>query len=189
MKEAQETDGQLYIRYVKASDEAAFVSLYEKYRDGVIIFLYGMLKNMDDAEELMMDTFAVLASKTARYKERSDSSFKTWLYAIARNQARMFLRKNKHSFISLDEEDAPEPVDPHIAIDEELIDDEEKARLYSALQSIEPDYRQVLYLMYFEDMKPAEISAVMKKNVKQVYNLIERGKRSLKKVLGDSMME
>ena len=74
------TDGQLYIRYLYEEDQDAFRILYEKYKDGIILFLFGIVKNIDDAEELMMDTFAVLASKTANYKERKNVSFKTWLF-------------------------------------------------------------------------------------------------------------
>ena len=43
--------------------------LFEKHKDGLILFLYGIVGDSEDAEELMMDTFAVLASGTAKYTE------------------------------------------------------------------------------------------------------------------------
>ena len=47
-----ETDGQLYLKYVKENDTEAFRLIYEKYRDSLILFLKGIVGNIDDAEEL-----------------------------------------------------------------------------------------------------------------------------------------
>ena len=55
--------------------------------------------------------------------------------------------------------------------------------LYEAMSAINPEYRQALYLTYFEDMSADEVADVLKKNRKQVYNLIARGKESLKNKL------
>ena len=64
-----------------------------------------------------------------------------------------------------------------------LIQSETKRELFSALEKIDPQYRQVLYLMFFENLKPEQISKVIKKSVKQTYNLSARGKASLRKEL------
>ncbi len=177
-------DGQLYIRFLKDGDKEAFRELYEKYSKSLTVFVYGMVQNMADAEELMMDTFAILASGTARYKPRDDSSFKTWMYTIAGNQARMRLRRHKPT-VELNEEFIPGEL-PEIAQEgpEELkLADERNKALYRALDKIAPNYRQALYLMYFEDMKPAEIAGVMRKTVRQIYDLTARGKAALKEEL------
>ncbi|MBR5418100.1 MAG: sigma-70 family RNA polymerase sigma factor [Clostridiales bacterium] len=177
-----QTDGQLYIRFLSDGDMEALGALFEKYKDTLILFIYGIVGNSEDAEELMMDTFAVLASGTARYTEKKEASFKTWLFAVAKNQARHFLRKKSRYPVAevdvdrdlKDVEEQPESV---------LIEDESKVELYNALEEINPEYRQVLYLMYFEDLKPEQISRVIKKTVKQTYNLAARGKTALRKVL------
>ena len=107
------TDGQVYIRFLDNGDEEAFRFLYEKYREGLVRFLYGMVQNIEDAEELMMDTFAVLISGTAHYTVRKDAEFKTWLYAVARNQARIFLRRHREMPVAPENMDceqlSPEP--------------------------------------------------------------------------------
>jgi len=172
-----ETDGQLYRRYLTEADEEALKSLYIKYKKNLTLFLYEMVQNMDDAEELMMDTFAILASGTARYRSREDAGFKTWLYAVAKNQARMFLRRNRRGVelheVQVETAGAEEP-------EKELLLTERNAQLYKALKGLDKDYRQVLFLLYFEELKPEEISRIMKKSIKQVYNLTARGKTALK---------
>ena len=179
-----ETDGQIYIRFLSENDDEALEYLYDKYKNGLVLFLYGIVQNMDDAEELMMDTFAVLSSGTVRYKIKDGVSFKTWLYAIAKNQARMFLRKHTH-IIEIPDKDyeslSEETSDNHP--EQLMLEDERNVQLYRALDTLIPEYKQVIYLTYFEEMKPEEISRIMKKSKKQIYNLTARGKAALKEVL------
>lgn len=180
-----EADGQLYIRYLKNGDEEALRTLFLKHKEGLTFFLYGMVHDAEDAEELMMDTFAILASKTARYSVRKDAEFKTWLYAIARNQARAFLRRRREIPSEIWEDAAPmgdgkgegsQSDGPEQA----MLRDERNAQLWKAMRSLHPDYAQVLYLSYFEGMTPSEIGRIMKKSEKQIYNLSARAKTALK---------
>lgn len=198
-----EVDGQLYMRFLGKGDKEALRTLYETYRDGLTLFLCGLVGNLDDAEELMMDTFAILASGTARYAAKKDASFKTWLYAIAKNQARMHLRKHREIPLDLQEDNelSEAPVagelpqkaqaqsvsqqtaaaadQPELA----LLEGERNAALWGAMKLLPPDYAQVLYLTYFENMSTNEIGTVMKKTVKQIYNLSARAKTALKEAL------
>ena len=176
-----ETDGLTYIRFLKENDHDALRIIFEKYRNGVTLFLLGIVQNEDDAEELMMDTFALLASRTLHYKVKDDASFKTWLYAIAKNQARTFLRKKRNHLTEPDEDIETIKADDSSVPDSILIENERNAMLYKALFNIDEAYRQVLYLMYFEEMKPEQISRIIKKSTKQTYNLTNRGRVALRK--------
>lgn len=176
-----DTDGLTYIRFLNENDQDALRIIFEKYRNSVTLFLLGIVGNEDDAEELMMDTFAVLASRTVRYKVKDDASFKTWLYAIAKNQARTFLRRKRRHVTEPDEDIEDIKADDSFLPDSILLTNERNAMLYKALSNIDETYRQVLYLMYFEEMKPEQISKVMKKSTKQTYNLTTRGRAALRK--------
>ena len=143
--------------------------------------------NEEDAEELMMDAFAVVASGTSTFSGRS--SFRTWLFGIARNQAKMFLRKKKGFFFSLDDVhegrhleavgDSAAPDVPEL----DILRQEQNKELYRALETLPEGYRQVLYLIYFEEMDADEAALVMGKSKKQVYNLTRRGREALKDIL------
>ena len=91
----------------------------------------------------------------------------------------MFLRKKRFSFVSLDETTDLSTESPET----ELLAEESNRQLYEGLSRIKADYRQVLHLTYFEDMKPEEVAQVMKKSIKQVYNLLSRGKKALREEL------
>jgi len=85
-------DEQAYERYLRGKEDALQV-LLERYRESLTLFLFGYVHNMEDAEELMLDAFAVVAAGESRYLEKS--SFKTWLFGIGRNLARRHLRRQR----------------------------------------------------------------------------------------------
>lgn len=52
--------------------------------------------------------------------------------------------------------------------------------VHRAMKKLKAEYRQVLYLLYFEDFDNAQAATVMKKNTRQIENLVYRAKISLK---------
>ena len=60
---------------------------------------------------------------------------------------------------------------------------ERNALLRTALNKIKPEYRETLILRYYDGLSPEQISAVTKKSIKRVYNLLARGKTALKNAL------
>ena len=182
----REKDEILYRRFLSERSENDLRILLERHRESLLLFLMGYVGNEEDAEELMMDAFAVIASGTSAFSGRS--SFKTWLFGIARNQAKMFLRKKKGFFFSLEEmleKTRKEPVSESQSDTPELslLRKEQNKELYLALETLPPLYRQVLYLLYFEKMSTDEAALVMRKSKKQIYNLTERGRKALKEKL------
>lgn len=169
-----ETDEQIYRRYLSEKNEDDFCILLERHRESLMLFLFGFVHSEEDAEELMMDTYAVVASGTATFSGKS--SFKTWLFGIGRNQARTLLRKRKGFFVSLDDVQIADHETPELSI----LDGEQNGHLYEALDNLPTVYKQVLYLLYFEEMTNDEICGIMHKTKKQVYNLVERGKKALR---------
>ena len=67
---------------------------------------------------------------------------------------------------------------------EEVIRTEERNRvLHFCMDEMNPDYREVLYLTYFEGMSYAQAAEVTGKTVKQITNMVYRGKESLRRLL------
>ena len=64
-------------------------ALLARHRDGLLLFLFSFVHSNEDAEELLMDTFAKLAVDKPSFHPRHPGSFKSWLYAIGRNNALM----------------------------------------------------------------------------------------------------
>lgn len=176
------TDEQLYFRYLQGENEA-LDELLIRHKDRLIWFLYGIVKNMDDAEDLMMDTFALLITKKLKFAQ--NSSFKTWLYGIGRNLARKHVRKKnisteKMAFL-IPEFETDFGVQSDLL--SEFVKEQDSKLLYQAMNRLPEAYSTVLYLQYMENLDVENISRIMKKSAKQVYNLTSRAKERLRNEL------
>lgn len=110
----QSGDDSALIAGLKRRDEAAFVSLVERYQGQLLRLALVYCRGADIAEEIVQDTWLGVLRGIDRFEERA--SFKTWLFQILVNQARTRAKREGRavSFSSLsDEADAPgEPAVP-----------------------------------------------------------------------------
>ena len=114
------------------------------------------------------------------------ANFQKAIRSFVRNSlphALLYLHKRKHRIPFLRLEELPfEPQSDGLA-DTELLRSERERQLYAALEQLKAEYREALYLVYWEDMSYQSAAAVMGKNVQQVTNLVHRGKKNLKGIL------
>ncbi len=165
-----------YRRFLDGDDNG-FVEIVRDYKDGLILFLTGFVRSVSIAEEIMEETFFKLLTKKPKYKAKY--SFKTWLYTVARNAAIDHLRKNAKIH------DAPiEEMKSSLAdesdLEQSILIRERKIAVHRAMRKLNPDYRQALILVYFEDLSSADAAVILKKNAKQMKNLLYRAKGALK---------
>lgn len=164
-----------YRRYLDG-DDRGLTELVEAYQDGLILFLNGYVRNIHVAEELAEDTFFRLITKKPKFSGRS--SFQSWLYAIGRHIAVDELRHRGRLAAAPAESEA-------LRSDEESLEAayirEERQRLVrNALSALNPDYRQALWLTYFEGFSNGEAKEALRKNERQMRNLLYRAKQALK---------
>ncbi len=172
------SDEAAYRRYLDGDNKAADL-LVERYGDALTLYINGYIKDMHEAEDLMIEAFSRLFAKERPITR--EGGFKAYLYKIARNLALRHEGKRRILFLRLDELDF-EPQSDALA-ETELLRSERDRRLYAALEKLKTDYREALYLVYFERMSYQSAAAVMSKNEQQVKNLVYRGKQSLKTIL------
>lgn len=167
-----------YRRYLNGDDDG-MVEIIRDYKDGLILFLHQFTGDIHTAEDWMEDTFVKLATKKPPFSGRS--GFKTWLYAIARNIARDHLRRHTVTVVSQD------VLDGHTAdewdLEREYLRQEQKIQLHRAMSRLKPEYRQVLYLTFFEGFSNEQAGRIMKKNKRQIENLVYRAKQTLRSQL------
>lgn len=169
-------NGTNYRRFLDG-DDSGLVEIIREYKDGLILYLNGFVGSLSLAEELTEDTFFKLVTKKPKFSGKS--SFRTWLYAVAANEARDALRhskKHRHAPI----ENYENSLSEQESLERSYIKEQNKRKLHKALSRLNPEYRQVLWLVYFEDFSNAEAASVMKKSRRQIENLIYRAKQSLK---------
>lgn len=173
----QANDGILYQRYADG-DNDAFAMLLDAHYDALVLYLRTIVRSLSDAEELAEETFVRVAVGKPRFKGKS--SFRTWLFSIGRHVALDYLRREKRKE-SL--EDHAEQTADDAEIERDYILEEQKKQLHRAMRKLKPDYRQALWLVYFEELPVSEAAAAMRKTVGSTEHLIRRAKQALKEIL------
>ncbi len=165
-----------YARFL-SGDEGGLLEIIREYKDGLTLYLNGFVHNIRLAEELTEDVFVKLGVK--KPKDKGGSHFKTWLYTIARHIAIDYLRKAARTrTVSLD--DCADMTDIQESLERIYFRRERDVTLHRTMQRLKPEYRQALWLAYFEDFSYQQIAKVMGKSVHCVETLVYRARRSLK---------
>ena len=166
-----------YRRFRDQGDESGLTEIIRDYRDGLILYLKGFVRNIQLAEELAEDTFVILGTK--KPKDKGIGSVKPWLYTIGRNTAINALKRRARRWeLSLD--DCKELTREEENLETAYIKKEQKITVHRALKKLKPEYHQILWLVYFEEFSHKEAAAVMKKSVHNVDTLVYRARKSLK---------
>ena len=169
-----------YRRFRDQGDESGLVEIIRQYRDGLIYYIFSIVGDIHAAEELCEDVFVLLGTK--KPKDKGIGSFKTWLYTIGRNRALNYLKKHKeHTDISLDE--LSEFSDERYSPERTVLIEQQRISLRDAMNRLKPEYRQILWLYYFESFSLKEAAAILNKSVHSTETMIYRARQSLKSQL------
>ncbi|WP_363293571.1 RNA polymerase sigma factor [uncultured Ruminococcus sp.] len=89
-----------YNRFL-SGDKSGLEEIIRLYSDSLTLYICTLVGNIDDAREIMTETFIKLYMKKPKFSGKS--LFKTWLYSIARHTSYDYL-KNKQKYQTLSEE-------------------------------------------------------------------------------------
>lgn len=119
---------------------------------------YSYVKNTNDALDIVQESIFKALSSIALLKE--PRYIKTWFYRIVVNTSLDFLRKQK-KLVIVEEETL-------CSLDWGDIDDYQDIDLQAALDALPDNYRSIVILKYFEDLKIEEIAEILNENINTV---------------------
>ncbi|MBS4174604.1 RNA polymerase sigma factor [Bacillus sp. FJAT-49736] len=153
--------------------------LFHNYSDLIYRFILLMVNSREEAEDLTQEVF-IKAFKGIRHF-KGESSYKTWLYTIARNLIYDHLRKKRTvNFIGnmLHSTDRKNP------IPEEILEMKEKTQyLYQALFSLKTPYREIIILRKIKGYPIHETAEILGWTDAKVKTTLYRALQALKKEL------
>jgi RNA polymerase sigma-70 factor, ECF subfamily len=183
------TDVQLMLD-VKAGDEASFELLLQRYRTPLVNFLYRMVRNREQAEDLAQEVF--LRVYRAREDYLPSAKFTTWLFRIATNLALNSVRDNRYQKLEISM-DAPTTVDAeggderpmdvpekHPNIEQHLVEDVRKKMIRHAIDKLPEKQRAAVLLHKYEELDYAEISKILNCSESALKSLLFRAYESLR---------
>ncbi len=168
-----------YRRFLEGDDKG-LAEIVRNYSDGLILYLNGIVNNISVAEELMEETLYKIITKKPKFNGKH--TFKTWLYTIGRNVAMDYFR-HRSKQVELSFDDLENYIGDEHTLETLYIMEERKMIVHKALKKLNAQYRQVLWLIYFDGFSHAEAAVVMKMNSRQMKNLVYRAKSTLKSEL------
>ena len=171
-----------------SSDTKAFGTLVKKYSTMIYKFVWLYLKNQDDSSDITQETF-IRAWKNL-HKFDTEKSFKTWLFAIAKNASLDLIKKKKSlNFSAIAENDdelssffsnfIEENNSLNKNIDNEII----KSGLYKAMEKISPIYKTIIFFRYINNLKFVEIAKELNESIDTIKSRHRRGLFALKKII------
>lgn len=165
-------------------DPAAFDALYRRYLAQVYSFAYYELGDHHAAEDATERTFLAALANLGRFEERARpadgegaSTFKVWLFQIARNAVASQRRTTRRRPVA-PLEAAAAVVDP-LDVERDLVAREEAAAAWKAVGRLPPDRRRALVLRFVDEMSTAEIAGVLGRSEGAVRVLIHRALRAV----------
>jgi RNA polymerase sigma-70 factor, ECF subfamily len=182
------TDVQLMLD-VKAGDEESFALLLHRYRTPLVNFLYRMVRNREQAEDLAQEVFIRV------YRARADyvpsAKFTTWLFRIATNLALNAVRDTRHQRmeISLDapvadseegDERTIDVAEKNPNIEEHLVQEAQRDMIRHAIDKLPQKQRAAVLLHKYQELDYGEISKILECSESALKSLLFRAYETLR---------
>ncbi|MGH8165511.1 MAG: sigma-70 family RNA polymerase sigma factor, partial [Rhodanobacteraceae bacterium] len=175
------------VRQMKAGDEAAFATFYDRFAPGLFSMIYAVLHDQKESEDVLQEAFVQMWKRTATY-DASRSSLFTWAVMISRHKAIDRLRSRQRQS-RLTEAVAKEPNDvattaPVARADDVLARNDERERVRAALAQLADAQREAIDLAFFGGLTQTQISEKLGTPLGTVKARIRRGLLALRDRLG-----
>ena len=157
-------------------------AIYIKYCKCVYNFLYKLTNDIELSEELTQETFYTAIKKINTLNKKE--SIRTWLYQIAKNKWKDYLKKSKKANIDLDK-NTVENLVANYDIEEDMIAKDNIIEFYKKIHMLDIDTREIIYLKIIRNFTFKEISQILGKNEEWARTKFYRGKLKLKESLKD----
>ncbi len=172
------------VRLSREGSEEAFAELVKKYRIKVFNLAFSLTRDSDVADDLAQEAFIKAYYALPRFQSRS--GFGTWLYRIAINHARDYLRKKSRMIqISIDniKESFILQEDKTMKEEKESAEAQRKQFVHQSIRSLPEKHQVILSLRDIQGFSYEEISKILKISPGTVDSRIYRARKMLRKKL------
>jgi RNA polymerase sigma-70 factor (ECF subfamily) len=172
------------LRRLAAGDREAVAELYDRHAARVLGLAYRIVRNTSDAEDVVQDVFAQ-AWRTAPNYEASRGTVAGWLLMMARTRAIDRLRARQTRRDAGAEPDLERIPSNAVPVPEQIIANQQAARIRMAMVALSAEQKTALELAYFEGLSQSEIAerlqiplGTVKTRIRSALALLRRSVRS-----------
>ncbi|PYZ99144.1 RNA polymerase factor sigma C [Alteribacter lacisalsi] len=157
--------------------------LIDVYGDRILHMAYTYVKNEATAEDLTQDVFIKCYEKLDQFHGRS--SLKTWLYCVAANHFRDYLKSWHHRKVSLNEKVLSYFPSQNRNVEETVVARDDEQQLSEAVMALPVKYREVVFLHYYEELPLADVSRMTGVNTNTLKTRLTRARQLLKEMISE----
>jgi RNA polymerase sigma-70 factor (ECF subfamily) len=170
----------ILVKRLQRGEEEAYREFYASVQKKLLYFVYRIIGNPDDTQEIVQETFERVYTKVGSLK--SPDLLVSWMYRIASNLSMDRLKQNgRYSDEPLEEtETSVEEMTEEIVL--RKLDRE---NLETALGRVHEKYREILILHYINGCSYSEISLILDLRMAQVRGRLYQAKQSLRRELNE----
>ncbi|UKS61302.1 sigma-70 family RNA polymerase sigma factor [Bacillus toyonensis] len=132
--------------------------IMNKYGQEALQLVYSYVNNKEVVEDLTQDIFVKCYKSLHTYK--GNSNLKTWLWRIAINHCKDYLKSWYNKKVIVTEDDFTYMKSQKESVEQTVIQNAEDSRLASAVMNLPIKYREVIYLFYYEELAIKEIATI-----------------------------
>ena len=149
-------------------------NIYNKYANSIKHYIFCITKDIGLAEDIMQETLVVAINQINKF--RGDCEISVWLFSIAKKILYKKTKKNSiYNMVPIDEFELAD----NISIEEDCINKDNKLKLFEALQKLDPNTREVMYLRLTGDLTFKEIGKILNRTESWTKVTFFRGKQKL----------
>ncbi|AOM84396.1 RNA polymerase sigma factor [Salisediminibacterium beveridgei] len=180
------TDEEL-VQAILDGDDEAMKELHGRYVHGIFQYLYIQMNDYHDAQELLQDVMHKAARKLATFK--GDSTFKTWLFAIAKYAVIDYYRtrNKKRRSTAVEDSTLEEVAESGESAERTVMRQMETESVMTTISNLPESYRDVLHLRFVEGFSIKETAKVMGKTSMSVKALQKRARAELVDRMGNEV--
>lgn len=160
---------------IKQRDRDALSTLYYETQKSVFAFALSILKNRQNAEDILHDTYIKIWDNAASYKASGKPM--AWILTITRNLSLMKLREHRNRDVPLDEQF------DELAAENTASTRLDRIVLQNAMSTLAEDERQIVILHALSGLKHREIAQIMELPTSTVLSKYRRALKKLEKIL------
>jgi len=150
----------------------------KRYGQEILQLVYSYVNNKAVAEDLTQEIFIKCYKAYPTFNKKS--KLRTWIWRIAINHCKDYLKSWYNKNVIVAEEKSIEASSNRETVEQTLIQKDEDHRLVSAVMNLPIKYREVIYLYYYEELLIKEIAILIEKKESTVKTRLKRAKELLK---------
>ena len=155
--------------------ESEFNLKYKLYKDTIYSIAYTYFKNISDSEDIVQEVFIKYLNSDKVFKNLDNEKY--FLIRVTINECKNQLKSSWKKKVLVDDESILN-----------VSDDTEKEKYFNIVTSLEPKYKEVIVLYYYENLQINDIAQILKISTSNVKKRLERGRLKIKEAISDERL-